>query len=274
MTRLTADMIWGVPDDQLDLDGRLLKTTGKTVKGIALEAAGLDCADYDFSRFKAAAVPITSGLGIIGGFAKSVDAIMKRLGMDSHATSEPDVVGFAQAVDSGADIIMMSDDPLFMAYNTRERMYTDNSWGTGMGYAVCLKNAAGGLEGKQVLVIGAGRVGTWAAKIMLGWGADVAVTDIVPQKAERLAAIGARPLRDVEKAVSENTLILNAAPYIIPGEIIADGSIISSPGVPHYFDREGRRRCKAIIHDPLEIGAAVMAVNSAAYPIKREEGLL
>ena len=143
-----------------------------------------------------------------------------------------------------------------------------------MGYAVCLKNAAGGLEGKQVLVIGAGRVGTWAAKIMLGWGADVAVTDIVPQKAERLAAIGARPLRDVEKAVSENTLILNAAPYIIPGEIIAEGSIISSPGVPHYFDREGRRRCKAIIHDPLEIGAAVMAVNSAAYTIKREEGLL
>ncbi|MDO5862496.1 MAG: 3-methylornithyl-N6-L-lysine dehydrogenase PylD, partial [Thermoplasmata archaeon] len=79
MTRLTADIIWGVPDDKLDLDGRLLKSTGKTVKGIAMEAAGLEGGDYDFSRFSAAAVPITSGLGIIGGFAKSVDAIVTRL---------------------------------------------------------------------------------------------------------------------------------------------------------------------------------------------------
>lgn len=273
MTRLTADDIWGVPGDELDLDARLLKATGKTVKGIALESAGLDCRDYNLSRFKAAAVPITSGLGIIGGFAKSVDAIMKRLGMDSHATESPDVVGFAEAVDSGADIIMMSDDPLFMAYNTRERRYTDNSWGTGMGYAVCLKNAAHGLEGKQVLVVGAGKVGTWAARIMLGWGADVEVTDIVPEKAERLRQYGARPVVGVEKAISENTLLINAAPYIIPGEYIAEGSIISSPGVPHYYDRESRSKCKAIIHDPLEIGAAVMAVNSAAYTIKREEGI-
>lgn len=273
MTRLTADMIWGVPDDQLDLDTRLMRATGKTVKGIALEAAGLDVDDYDLSRFKAAAVPITSGLGIIGGFAKSVDAIMKRLGMDSCATDSPDVVGFAEAVDSGADIVMMSDDPLFMAYNTRERRYTDNSWGTGMGYSVCLKNAAHGLEGKKVLVVGAGRVGAWAARIMLGWGADVEVVDIVPEKAEALRKYGARPVTGVERAISDNTLVLNAAPYIIPGEVIADGSIISSPGVPHYYDREGRSKCKAIIHDPLEIGAAVMAVNSAAYTIKKEEGI-
>ncbi len=273
MTRLTADMIWGVPDDQLDLDTRLMRATGKTVKGIALEAAGLDVDDYDLSRFKAAAVPITSGLGIIGGFAKSVDAIMKRLGMDSRATYSPDVVGFAEAVDSGADIVMMSDDPLFMAYNTRERRYTDNSWGTGMGYSVCLKNAAHGLEGKKVLVVGAGRVGAWAARIMLGWGADVEVVDIVPEKAEALRKYGARPVTGVERAISDNTLVLNAAPYIIPGEVIADGSIISSPGVPHYYDREGRSKCKAIIHDPLEIGAAVMAVNSAAYTIKKEEGI-
>ena len=271
MTRLTSDMIWGVPGDEQDLDTRLMKATGKTVKGIALEAAGLDCRDYDLSRFSAAAVPITSGLGIIGGFAKSVDAILDRLGMRSRVTSSTDVTGFREAVESGADIVMMSDDPTFVAYNTRENKFTDNSWGTAMGYAVCLKNAANGVEGKDVLVVGAGRVGAWAAEILAGWGAEVKVTDIVFEKAEALASVGATPLKNVEKAISENTLVINAAPYIIPGEIIAPGSIISSPGVPHYYDLEGRTRCKAIIHDPLEIGTAVMAVNSAAYTIKKEE---
>lgn len=270
MTRLTEDVIWGVPDDKMDLDGRLMKATGKTVKGIALEAAGLDMDDYDLSRFTAAAVPVTSGLGIIGGFAKSVDAITARLGMRSYVTESTDVAGFAEAVGKDTDIIMMSDDPMFISYNTLERKYTDNSWGTAMGYAVCLKNAAKGVEGKDVLVVGSGRVGTWATKILIGWGANVTVTDIIHEKAEALTSLGAKAERNVEKAVSDNTLLINAAPYIIPGEIIAQGSIISSPGVPHYYDLEGRTRCKAIIHDPLEIGTAVMAVNSAAYTIKKE----
>ncbi len=270
MTRLTSDDIWGVPGDELDLDSRLIAATGKTVKEIAMESAGLE-GDFDFSRFNAAAVPITSGLGIIGGFARSVSAILLRLGMRSTVTSCTDVSGFKEAVEGGADIVMMSDDPTFVAYNTAERKFTDNSWGTAMGYSVCLKNAAGGLEGKDVLVVGAGRVGTWATKIMLGWGANVSVTDIDYEKAEALAPLGAKPRRDVQKAISENTLVLNAAPYIIPGEIIAQGSIMSSPGVPHYFDLEGRTRCKAIIHDPLEIGTAVMAVTSAAYTIRREQ---
>ena len=270
MTRLTEDMIWGVPDDKLDLDTRLLRMTGKTVKGIAMEAAGLEMDDYDFSRFFTAAVPITSGLGIIGGFAKSVNAITTRLGMRGCVTQGTDVAGFSEATNLGADIIMMSDDPMFIAYNTAERKYTDNSWGTAMGYAVCLKNAAGGIEGKDVLVVGAGRVGSWATRILLGWGANVQVTDIDYSKSEALIPIGAKAIRGVEKAISDNTLLINAAPYIIPGEIIAHGSIISSPGVPHYYDLEGRTRCKAIIHDPLEIGTAVMAVNSAAYTIKKE----
>ncbi len=270
MTRLTADDIWGVPNDKLDLDGRLMKACGKTVKGIAMEAAGLEMDDYDFSRFSAAAIPITSGLGIIGGFAKSVDAIVSRLGMRSSVTENTDVAGFSEATMNGADIILMSDDPMFIAYNTAERAYTDNSWGTAKGYAVCLKNAAGGVEGKDVLVVGAGRVGSWAARFLLEWGANVSVVDIDDSKSEALVPLGVKALSGVERAISDNTLVINAAPYIIPGEVIAEGSIISSPGVPHYYDLEGRTRCKAIIHDPLEIGTAVMAVNSAAYTIKKE----
>lgn len=267
MTRLTPDLIEGVPDDKIDLDHKLLKTTGKTVKGIALEAAGLP-EDTDLSGFRAVAVPITSGMGVISGFSASVDAIVRRLGMQCHVTDGTDVLGFSQGIDEGCDIVMMADDRKFVAYNTRERRSTDNSWGTAKGYAVALKNAAGGLEGKDVLVIGAGNVGTWAVKFLQEMGANVSVTDIIREKAEKLSAIGARPLEDIAKAISGHTLLLNAAPFIIPGEIIAEGSIISSPGVPHYYDQLGRSRAKAIIHDPLEIGAAVMAVNSAGFSIR------
>ncbi len=269
MTRLTPDQIEGVKDNKLGLDFRLMKSTGKTVKDIALEAAGLD-PDTDLSGFRVAVVPVTSGLGIISGFSTSVSAIASRLGIDSHVTEGTDVHGFSEGIDDSADIIMMADDKKFVAYNIHEEKYTDNSWGTAKGYSVALKNAAGGLDGKDVLVIGAGFVGTWAVRFLQEMGAKVFVTDIIYEKAERLGKYGAEPLRDVAKAISDHTLLLNAAPFIIPGDIIVEESIISSPGIPHYYDQVGRDRAKAIIHDPLEIGVAVMVVNSAGFSIKRE----
>lgn len=269
MTRLTPDMIEGVPDDRICLDSQLMRSTGRTVRDIALEAAGLP-KDTDLSHFRVACVPVTSGEGVIGGFSESLRAIIDRLGMQGYITKGTDVDGFAEAVAGGADIVMMADDTQFVAYNVREGKFTDNSWGTARGYAFALRDAAGGLEGKDVLVVGAGRVGTWAVWFLREMGANVHVTDVVYEKAERLSKLGAIPLKDVEKAISENTLVLNAAPFIIPGEVIAEGSIISSPGVPHRFDEIGRRRARAIIHDPLEIGSAVMAVNSAGFSIARD----
>ncbi len=135
-----------------------------------------------------------------------------------------------------------------------------------MGYAVALKNAAGGIEGKDVLVIGAGLVGTEAVQILKSWGANVSVTDIKFDKAKALEErFGVKALQDVEQALSSHKYILNAAPAIFPGRLIMEGAVISTPGVPHYFDEEGRRKAKAIIHDPLEIGTAMMAVNSALF---------
>ena len=269
MTRLTPDMIAGVPEDKIDLDSALMRMCGTTVKGMAIQAAGME-GDYDFSSFKVAVVPITSGLGVIGGFAQSVDAIVKRLGMNSYVTKGTDVQGFSEGIRDGADMIMMADDTMFIAYNVREGKQTNNSWGTAMGYSVCLRNAAGGLEGKDVLVIGAGFVGTEAVQILKGMGANVSVTDIIFEKAQALEKrFGVKAVKDKEEAISKHKLILNAAPASFPGRIMAEGCIVSTPGVPHEFDEEGRRRAKAIIHDPLEIGTAVMAVNSAFYSLKK-----
>lgn len=268
MTRLTPDLIEGVPDDTLDLDSKLMKMCGKTVKQIALEGAGVDH-DVDFSKFRVAVIPITSGMGVIGGFSKSVDAIVRRLGMQSYVTDYTDVNGFDQAINDGVDMIMMADDAKFVAYNVHARKTTNNSWGTAMGYAVALKNAAGGVKDKNVLVIGAGLVGTEAVQILMSWGAKVSVTDIKFEKAKALQErFGIEAIEDVENALSSHKYILNAAPAIFPGRLIAEGAVISTPGVPHYFDEEGRKKAKAIIHDPLEIGTAMMAVNSALFSLE------
>jgi len=265
MTRLTPDLIEGVPDDTLDLDAKLMKMCGKTVKELALEGAGVDH-DVDFSKVRVAVIPITSGMGVIGGFSESVNAIVKRLGMESYVTKGTDVNGFDQAINDKVDMIMMADDAKFVAYNVHTAGTTNNSWGTAMGYAVALKNASGGVEGKDVLVIGAGLVGTEAVKILKGWGANVSVTDIKFEKAQILEEkYGVKALEDVESALESHKYILNAAPAIFPGRLISEGAVVSTPGVPHYFDEEARKKAKAIIHDPLEIGTAMMAVNSALF---------
>ncbi|MBR4202338.1 MAG: 3-methylornithyl-N6-L-lysine dehydrogenase PylD [Candidatus Methanomethylophilaceae archaeon] len=268
MTRLTPDLIEGVPDDTLDLDSKLMNMCGKTVKQLALEGAGVDH-DVDFSKVRVAVIPITSGMGVISGFSQSVNAIVNRLGMQSHVTDGTDVNGFDQAINDHVDLIMMADDAKFVAYNVHTAATTNNSWGTAMGYAVALKNAAKGVEGKDVLVIGAGLVGTEAVQILKGWGANVSVTDIKFDKAKVLEdKFGVKALENVEDALASHKYILNAAPAIFPGRLIQEGAVISTPGVPHYFDEEGRKKAKAIIHDPLEIGTAMMAVNSALFSMR------
>ena len=268
MTRLTPDLIEGVPDDILDLDSKLMAATGRTVADTVLEAAGISGTQAVFGDFTAAVIPITSGMGVIGGFSRSVDAILRRLGIRSHVTEGTDVAGFSEAVRAGADLVFMADDSMFVAYNVRERKYISNHFGTALGYSAVLRNAAGGLDGKDVLVIGAGFVGSRAARILRDMGARVTVTDKISEKAERTGMdLGIGFDTDVEGSLSRHTYVLNAAPAIFPGRLIAEGAVISTPGVPHYFDEEARARAKVIIHDPLEIGVATMAACSIAFTI-------
>lgn len=269
MTRLTPDMIAGVPNDDIDLDSKLMNGTGKTMKGIAIEAAGLSD-DIDFSDYTAAVIPITSGMGVIGGFSKSVDAIVRRLGIRSHVTKGTDVLGFSEALIDGVDLILMADDSMFVAYNVHEKKFISNHFGTALGYSVVLKNAAGGIEGKDVLVIGAGYVGSRAAKLLRDMGAKVSITDKITEKAHSVGKeleIGV--IDDVDTAISTHKYILNATPAIFPGRLIMDGAVISTPGVPHYFDEEAWSKAKSIIHDPLEIGVATMAACSIAFSVNK-----
>ena len=267
MTRLTSDDIEDVWDGAR-LDTRLEAATGRTVRELAMEAAGLP-GGMDLSSFSVVSVPITSGLGEIGGFAQSLVAIARHLGMRSHVSNVPDVSGFAVAVESGADIVLMADDDRFVAYNTVTGTVADNARCTALGYSYALRDAAGGLAGKEVLVMGAGFVGSEAVRILRDMHAMVSVTDIDAEKARRLAVYeGVGWIEDVREAVSTHRLILNATPGTIPGQDMMQGAIVSSPGVPYSFDDEAGRRAKAIIHDPLEIGAAVMLTVAVSDTVR------
>ena len=235
------------------------------LKTLAFRAIGKDSSDYDLSLYTTAAVPITSGLGIIGGFSLSISAILEGMGFKSFVTSGTDVNGVFEALEDEADIIFAADDKRYLAYNRRTGAYSHNSFGTAAGYAEALDGASGGLRGKEVLVVGAGLVGTQAVKILAEKGALVSVTDLVYEKSARLAHLyGATALEDVSEAISSHIYILNASPGLIKGDLIAEGAIISSPGIPYAFDAEGESRAKTIIHDPLDIGTAVMAAECTA----------
>ncbi|MBP5394402.1 MAG: 3-methylornithyl-N6-L-lysine dehydrogenase PylD [Candidatus Methanomethylophilaceae archaeon] len=265
MTRLTPDLIEGVPDDTIALDSMLKKYTGMDMRSLALHAAGLPD-DTDLTKLSASVVPITSGMGIISGFAKSVDAILRRLGIRSHVTPATDVLGMTQALDTDDDLVFMADDSMFIAYNVRERKYITNFYGTALGYATVLDKASGGIRGRDALVIGAGFVGSRAARILRDMGANVCITDKICEKCGGVARdLGVKHSCDVEGSLSAHKYVLNAAPAIFPGRLIAEGAVISAPGVPHYFDEEGRRKAACIIHDPLEIGVATMAACSVAF---------
>ena len=264
MTRLTEDVIRDVPLRISDLDRELEGKVGMNMRELACHAMNVNIKSIDLGSYTAAIVPITSGKGIIEGFSRSVAAAVRATGMRPLVTDSFDVAGISEAFTSGADIIFMADDEKFIALNTMTGSFSDNIWSTARAYVTALKLADGGLEGKRVLVIGAGRVGTEAVKLLRKEGATVDVTDILPHKATDLESRfgGVRAIGDVSTAIIDNRLILNASPGKIPGRLIQEGAVISSPGVPYAFDEEGERRAKMIIHDVLPLGVAVMAIAS------------
>jgi pyrrolysine biosynthesis protein PylD len=266
MTRLTVDLIEDIGRSMEKRDADLIQKLGMNLRDLALTAICYDRGELDLNNIRVASVPVTSGEGVITTFSNSVCAVTRHLGMDGFVTVNSDVAGFAEAISDGADLVFMADDDQFIAYNVREGKYADNTRSTAIGYCAALEVALGGVAGKDVLVIGAGRVGSYAIKRLSSKGANVSIVDVDATAAESARKrFGARVESCPEDAIRNATAILNASPAIIPGEWIAEGAVIAAPGVPYGFDEFGERNARVIIHDPLQIGVAIMAVWSASY---------
>ncbi len=275
MTRLTSDDIEGISGHLIEYDRDLASVTGLTLLGIGAVASGLeDCSllRHVAPTIKMAVVPVRSGLGVIPGFAETVCSILVHLGFAATVTAHPDVAGFDDALHRGAQVIFASDDNRFVAFCPRQGQTVDNSRATANGFIAGLNLMAGGLAGKGVLVLGCGPVGRGVVEALLMRKARVYVVDrdiekalgvVELMQAERQTTI--QVSADLELALSTHDFIVdatNTANVIHPRHVTAS-TCIAAPGLPCGATPAARKKLSGrILHDPLQIGVAVMACEA------------
>jgi len=264
MTRLTEKDISDIDDQLFAYNEQLMRKTGMTLRQIACCAGGISeemfiklAGDYSFS-----VVPITSGQGIIPGFAWSVKSIISFLGCKVNITQNTDVAGIYEAVVSGANVIFMADDHRCIFLNLFKGGCVDNGEATGRGFAAALNGMAQGLKGKEVLVLGAGPVGSAAISFLKQIGALVSLYEIDRNKIEfYLKNTDIRVEHDTA-AILKYKYLIDATPqgnFIEPYHLHSE-VLIAAPGVPLGLSREAWNRYQEkVIFDPLQIGVAAMA---------------
>jgi 3-methylornithyl-N6-L-lysine dehydrogenase len=267
LTRLIADQVLGIPGNLKEFDQELIKKTGSSLKELALAAAGDDLS-LDPAAHRVAVIPITTGEGTIKGFSEAVCAIAGHLGFPAAITTATDLSGLAEAYHGGVSIAIMADDYCYAAFNLLTRSVAGNDEATAKGYTAALQKMAGGLTGKEVLLIGAGPLGAAAAKALLKEGAKLIIYDLASAKETSLAQSFNPETRKhittgltLEQALLRTNLIFDASPgdAFIPATLLKPEAYIVAPGLPLGLDPAAARlHADRLIHDPLQIGTAVM----------------
>ena len=245
-------------------DSELIENTGLSLRQIACAAAGIAEKDAieKAANNKAAVIPVTVGEGIIPSFSTAVQSIIQQLGFQAVVTAETDVAGIAEGIAAGANILFMADDKKFIALNVLTGAVADNGEATGKGFVAALNGMAEGLQGKEVLVLGAGPVGASAIASLKKLGAMVALFEIDKTKVEKLKddpGIMIEP--DQKKALAKYRYIIDATPqggFIELDDMHPDAKI-ACPGMPLGLTTAASSSLKdRLIHDPLQIGVATM----------------
>ena len=274
MTRLTAEDIKGIARRLDKYDMELFKKTGCTLLGLACHTFGIpeQVLKSIAASVEVGIIPFQSGQGIIEGFSQTLESIARHLGFKVFVTNNTDVAGMAEAVERNAEVIMMADDQRFIALNIKSNRMSDNAIATAKGYVAGLDLMAGGLEGQKVLVIGCGAVGQSATLAVLQRNAEVSVFDINPSHSYKLAREIYKAMRkkitvetDLNMALQRYHLLVEAtnAPRIIDAHYIRPDAHVAAPGIPLGLTPNAVEKISSrLLHDPLQIGAAVMAVDT------------
>ena len=268
MTRLTGTDIADIASSLVSYDRDLIKKTGLSLNQIGAAAAGYDLSKNSLADCRVAVIPVTSGKGLIKGFSESIVAIVDHLCGQSFVTCSTDVRGLTEAYSSDAHVVMLADDHCFAAINLVSRKIVDNAAATAQGYAVALDRMAGGLNHKDVLLIGAGRVGAAAAVALSKLGAHLLIFDINKTRESNLARImesrSSFPVRaglSLNEALERCDILFDASPgrHFITGEQVNERTLIAAPGIPFGLSPDAARKVsQRIIRDPLQIGVATM----------------
>ncbi len=289
MTRLTEDDVHDLPARLVAFEDELVAVSGLTLCELAQRTVDLDralagrsgpleaaaafasppaTAAVAFDGARVAAVPVSTGEGVIPGFSACVVAILRHLGCDARVTTLPDVRGLQEAADGGDPLVFIADDSRFIALNIRTGACVDDDPATAHGYATALAAAAGGLSGRAVLLLGLGPVGRAAGRRLAALGADLRVVEPDAAAVARAAAEG---LAFVRVALADGLagcdLVFDATPAagIIGAGDLRPGTIAAVPGVPSAFDAGARAALgERHMHEPLAVGVAVMAARALA----------
>lgn len=283
MTRLEAKDIDHIARQLGEYDGNLKRTVGASLRQIACRAAGVDevvIADL-LARVRFAAIPVSSGFGVIDGFSSAVAAIISYLGFNSFVTASRDVAGIVQGIEEGADVLMLADDNTFVALAPASRLVVDNTAATARGFVAGLELMNGGITGELVLVLGCGPVGVHAAEALIDRGAGVVLCDKNRERAaaaleEVVKSTGGqvRLENDPRTAIERYELIFDATnegDFIEPSHLTSR-AMVAAPGMPCALTSEALEKHRdRVIHDALEIGTATMAVQATAQLAVRGE---
>jgi len=240
----------------------------ETVNPSSITAANSAAAFTNPADHRVAVIPITTGQGQIKGFSEALCAIAGHLGFPAFITNATDVAGLAEACQSDASIVLMADDHCYIAFNLLTRRLAGNDEATAKGYTTALKKMAGGLAAKEILLIGAGPLGTAAAQSLLREGTSLMIHDLVSEKEDALAeSLSPEERKQIttgftlEQALSSTNLIFDAScgEGFIPAALLKPDACIAAPGLPLGLDAAAARQyADRLIHDPLQIGTAVM----------------
>ena len=274
MTRLKAEDIKNIARRLDKYDMELFKKTGCTLLGVACHTFGIpeQVLQSIAASVEVGIIPFQSGQGIIEGFSQTIESIVKHLGFRVFVTNNTDVAGIAEAVEKNAEVIMIADDQRFIALNVKSNRMSDNAIATAKGYVAGLDLMAGGLEGQKVLVIGCGAVGQSAALAVLQRNAEASIFDINPSHSYKLAREIYKAMRkkinvetDLNMALQRYHLLVEAtnAPGIIEAHYIRPDTHVAAPGIPLGLTPKAVEKISPrLLHDPLQIGTAVMAIDT------------
>lgn len=277
MTRLTTNNIRHIGAQLANYDTELITKTGCSLKGIACRAAGVQ--EFEFEKMSADSlvgiIPLTLGQGIIGEFCDTVARIASHIGCSAFVTQVADVAGLAEAFEKKADVIMLADDRRFVAIHTQSRQVVDNAAATGKGFAAGLSLMVGGLEQKDVLVIGCGPVGCAATQALVKLDSRVSIYDInlsrsddLVRRIKQLLDTEIKLVKELDQALTEHQFIVDATPAldIIKAHHVNSDTYISAPGVPQGLNEAARSKVSdRLLHDPLQIGVATMVVCALKF---------
>ena len=273
MTRLQSDNISGITSQLKAYDEGLLVKTGHNLRKIACHAMELEEEDVRglVSGMRVGIVPIRWGQGVIDGFCEATAGILKHLGFDTFVTGHSDISGLAEAYETKADAVFLSDDNDFVALNAQTRKYVHNAQATGKGFAAALDLMTGGLADEKVLVLGCGAVGRSATLTLFNYGATVSIYDNNSRYSREFISSFYAPDSDrimiepdFHEALAGHSLVIdatNAAEIVHAGDI-SPKTFIAAPGIPLGLTRDALNKVSdRLLHDPLQIGVATMGMG-------------